>query len=126
MQNPLFRQYVNTRQHGTTVTGEGGYERNIVWKNTNKLLAIDGYSGVKTGTTTAAGACLVSWGERDGRELHRRRPRRHPHRRPLRRCPQPLPLGLATTVGQAASLPNSPRHAEWNSTPTNHRRPASP
>ncbi len=69
MQNPLYRQYVNTRQHGTTVTGEGGYERNIIWKNTNKLLAIDGYSGVKTGTTNAAGACLVSWGERDGREF---------------------------------------------------------
>jgi D-alanyl-D-alanine carboxypeptidase (penicillin-binding protein 5/6) len=69
MQNPLFRQYVNTRQHGATVTGEGGYERNVVWKNTNKLLAIDGYSGVKTGTTTAAGACLVAWGERESREL---------------------------------------------------------
>jgi D-alanyl-D-alanine carboxypeptidase (penicillin-binding protein 5/6) len=69
MQNPIFRNYVNTRQHGTTVTGEGGYERNIIWKNTNKLLTIDGYSGVKTGTTTPAGACLVSWGERDGREL---------------------------------------------------------
>jgi D-alanyl-D-alanine carboxypeptidase (penicillin-binding protein 5/6) len=69
MQNPLFRQYVGTRQHGTKVTGEGGYERNVVWKNTNKLLGIEGYSGVKTGTTTAAGACLVSWGERDGREL---------------------------------------------------------
>jgi D-alanyl-D-alanine carboxypeptidase (penicillin-binding protein 5/6) len=69
MQNPLFRQYVGTRQHGTKVTGESGYERNVVWKNTNKLLGIDGYSGVKTGTTTAAGACLVSWGERNGREL---------------------------------------------------------
>lgn len=69
MQNPLFRQYVSTRQHGTKVTGEGGYERNIVWKNTNKLLEIDGYSGVKTGTTNAAGACLVSLGERDGQSL---------------------------------------------------------
>jgi D-alanyl-D-alanine carboxypeptidase (penicillin-binding protein 5/6) len=69
MQNPLFQQYVGTRQHGSKVTGEGGYERNVVWKNTNKLLGIEGYSGVKTGTTTAAGACLVSWGERDGREL---------------------------------------------------------
>jgi D-alanyl-D-alanine carboxypeptidase (penicillin-binding protein 5/6) len=68
MQNSHFREYVNTRQHGATVTGEGGYERNIIWKNTNKLLAIEGFSGVKTGTTTAAGACLVSWGERDGRE----------------------------------------------------------
>lgn len=68
MQNPLFRQYVSTRQHGTTVKGENGYQRNIVWKNTNKLLEMDGYSGIKTGTTTAAGACLVSWGERDGQE----------------------------------------------------------
>jgi D-alanyl-D-alanine carboxypeptidase (penicillin-binding protein 5/6) len=69
MENPLFKQYVSTRQHGTTVIGDAGYQRNIVWKNTNKLLGIDGYSGVKTGTTTAAGACLVGWGERDGREL---------------------------------------------------------
>jgi len=68
MQNPLFRQYVGTRQRGAKVTGEGGYERNIVWRNTNKLLAMEGYSGIKTGTTNAAGACLVSWGERDGRQ----------------------------------------------------------
>jgi D-alanyl-D-alanine carboxypeptidase (penicillin-binding protein 5/6) len=66
MQNPLFRHYVNTRQHGTTVTGLGGYRRNVVWRNTNQLLKIDGYSGVKTGTTSAAGACLVSFGERNG------------------------------------------------------------
>jgi D-alanyl-D-alanine carboxypeptidase (penicillin-binding protein 5/6) len=69
MQIPLFRHYVSTRQHGTKVVGSGGYERNIVWRNTNRLLAIEGYLGVKTGTTTAAGACLVSWGERDGKEL---------------------------------------------------------
>ncbi len=38
--------------------------------NTNPLLGTrPGVHGVKTGTTTAAGACLVSWGERDGREL---------------------------------------------------------
>jgi D-alanyl-D-alanine carboxypeptidase (penicillin-binding protein 5/6) len=69
MQNPLFRGYVNTRQRGARLTGERGYERNVVWRNTNKLLGIEGYSGVKTGTTNAAGACLVSWGDRDGREL---------------------------------------------------------
>jgi D-alanyl-D-alanine carboxypeptidase (penicillin-binding protein 5/6) len=66
---PLLRKYIGTRQHGTTVTGPGGYQRNIVWKNTNRLLEIDGYLGVKTGTTNAAGACLVACGERDGREL---------------------------------------------------------
>lgn len=57
---PKFREYVNTRQHGCELRGTGGYTRNIVWKNTNRLLAINGYDGVKTGTTSAAGACLVS------------------------------------------------------------------
>lgn len=66
---PLFRQVISTRQHGTKVTGAGGYERNVLWKNTNRLLGIEGYVGVKTGTTDAAGACLVACGERDGREL---------------------------------------------------------
>ena len=64
-----FRQYVGTRQHGVKVEGPGGYTRNVVWKNTNRLLAIDGYDGVKTGTTSRAGACLVSTAERGGRRL---------------------------------------------------------
>jgi D-alanyl-D-alanine carboxypeptidase (penicillin-binding protein 5/6) len=66
---PLIRQVTGTRQHGAKVVGPGGYERNVVWKNTNRLLAIEGYLGLKTGTTDAAGACLVAVGERDGREL---------------------------------------------------------
>jgi D-alanyl-D-alanine carboxypeptidase (penicillin-binding protein 5/6) len=66
---PLFREITSTRRRGATVTGPGGYQRNIVWKNTNKLLDIQGYNGVKTGTTDAAGACLVSHGTRDGRTL---------------------------------------------------------
>ena len=64
MKLPEFRKRVATRQRGSTVTGPGGYRRNMLWKNTNRLLAIDGYQGVKTGTTTAAGACLVSLGQR--------------------------------------------------------------
>lgn len=60
MQFPLFRTYVGTPQHGYTVTGPGGYHRNLAWKNTNRLLRIEGYHGIKTGTTNAAGACLVS------------------------------------------------------------------
>ena len=66
---PRFRQIVNTRQYGTAVQGAAGYTRNVLWKNTNQLLEIQGYQGVKTGTTRAAGACLVSCGERNGREL---------------------------------------------------------
>ena len=60
MQHPLFRKVVATRQFGCTVFGESGYRRNVLWKNTNRLLAIEGYDGIKTGTTSAAGACLVS------------------------------------------------------------------
>jgi len=44
--------------------GPGGYRRNVVWKNTNRLLGISGFDGMKTGTTSAAGACLVSTGVR--------------------------------------------------------------
>lgn len=64
-----FRQYVSTRQHGCSLVGPGGYTRNVVWKNTNRLLQIDGYHGVKTGTTSAAGACLVSSGHRNDDHL---------------------------------------------------------
>ena len=63
-QIPLLQKVVSTPQHGATVTGPGGYERNVLWKNTNNLLKIEGYDGVKTGTTSAAGACLVSSAKR--------------------------------------------------------------
>ena len=69
MQNKTFRKCVSTREHGTTVQGASGYPRNLHWKNTNRLLKIKGYDGVKTGTTNAAGACLVSSGHRDGGHL---------------------------------------------------------
>jgi D-alanyl-D-alanine carboxypeptidase (penicillin-binding protein 5/6) len=64
MKLPLFREVVATQQRGCTVVGAGGYKRNVLWKNTNELLGIEGYDGVKTGTTSAAGACLVSRGKR--------------------------------------------------------------
>jgi D-alanyl-D-alanine carboxypeptidase (penicillin-binding protein 5/6) len=68
-QNPLLRQYVRTRQRGAIVTGAAGYQRNLIWKNTNRLLQIAGYDGIKTGTTSRAGACLISTAERDGQRL---------------------------------------------------------
>lgn len=69
MQLESFRRYVNTKQRGCAVIGPTGYERHVLWKNTNHLLEIDGYLGVKTGTTDAAGACLVSYGRRDSNDL---------------------------------------------------------
>lgn len=66
---PLFRKLTGCRQYGCRVIGEGGYQRNLQWKNTNQLLPIDGYTGIKTGSTGAAGACLVSSAARGDRQL---------------------------------------------------------
>ena len=46
-----------------------GSRRNVVWTNTNHLLDIEGYDGVKTGTTRAAGTCLVASGRRGSDHL---------------------------------------------------------
>jgi serine-type D-Ala-D-Ala carboxypeptidase (penicillin-binding protein 5/6) len=66
---PLFRELVSCRIHNTVVESELGYSRMLQWRNTNKLLDIEGYDGIKTGTTDAAGACLVSSCRRGGRHL---------------------------------------------------------
>ncbi len=64
LQNERLRGYVGTRRHRYEVAGPGGAKREVVWTNTNKLLDIEGYDGVKTGTTTPAGSCLVATGHR--------------------------------------------------------------
>ncbi|MEO2047881.1 MAG: serine hydrolase [Pirellulales bacterium] len=69
MQQSRFAHYVQTRQHGTTVTGPDDYRRNLQWKNTNRLLRTAGYDGIKTGTTSAAGSCLVSQSHHDNQTL---------------------------------------------------------
>ena len=70
MQDATFREVVAVRRYATTVSSVTGYQRNVVWNNTDRLLGYEGYYGVKTGTTGPAGACLVSAGERDGRPLY--------------------------------------------------------
>ena len=69
LSNEFLCKVISTRQHGATLHGSTGYERNVVWTNTNQLLGIEGFDGIKTGTTTKAGACLVSTGTRDGRRI---------------------------------------------------------
>jgi serine-type D-Ala-D-Ala carboxypeptidase (penicillin-binding protein 5/6) len=66
---PRFRDYITAFQRGCTVTHTSGYRRNVVWRNTNRLLDIEGYDGVKTGTTSAAGACLVALARHGDREF---------------------------------------------------------
>ncbi len=58
--DPTFARVVSTRRRGATLLDGAGGRRDVVWTNTNKLLEQEGYEGVKTGTTTAAGACLVA------------------------------------------------------------------
>ena len=69
LQMPDFKKVVGTPRHGYTLDSVTGYKRNIEWRNTNQLLKIEGYDGVKTGTTGAAGSCIVSTAERGGRRL---------------------------------------------------------
>ncbi|HEX4613463.1 MAG TPA: serine hydrolase [Urbifossiella sp.] len=66
LKNDTFRTMVATRRHSGTVTAADRTTRTVVWDNTNLLLRIEGYDGVKTGTTTAAGYCLVGSARRDG------------------------------------------------------------
>jgi len=69
MQNPTFRQIVQTRRHRCEASDANGQRRPVVWNNTNRLLEIEGYEGIKTGTTTAAGSCLVASGRRGNDHL---------------------------------------------------------
>ncbi len=68
-QLPLFREIVSTPVYEAIVDSESGYSRLLRWKNTNRLLEIEGYNGIKTGTTDLAGACLVSSAIRRDRHL---------------------------------------------------------
>jgi D-alanyl-D-alanine carboxypeptidase (penicillin-binding protein 5/6) len=61
---PVFANVVSTGRRGCTLVDRQGKTRKVVWTNTNHLLDIEGYDGVKTGTTQAAGTCLVASGRR--------------------------------------------------------------
>ena len=69
MKHEVFREIVATRRRTATLENVDGYRREVVWNNTNKLLGIEGYEGIKTGTTTPAGCCLASCGRRGDRRL---------------------------------------------------------
>lgn len=65
---PLARQVCSCRQRGCELSSAEGYTRNVLWTNTNRLLGQEGFFGVKTGTTSAAGACLISLSNIGGTE----------------------------------------------------------
>jgi len=69
MQNETLRKYVSTKEHETEVRTPDGGTRTVRWTNTNRLLGSPEFDGIKTGTSAAAGACLVSRGTRNGEQL---------------------------------------------------------
>jgi len=65
--NPTFAEIVATREKLFTTPEE---ERQVTLRNTNRLLwSFEGADGVKTGTTSAAGKCLVASATRQDERL---------------------------------------------------------
>jgi len=68
--NPLFASIVNTRETNIDWLDKSGKEHDQHLKNTNKLLwLLEEADGVKTGTTSQAGPCLISSATRGNQQL---------------------------------------------------------
>ncbi|MGW8377533.1 serine hydrolase [Streptomyces sp. ODS28] len=70
MQHDAFRTVVKSKTYKGDAPAANGRTRTYSWDNTNQLLgSYNGVVGIKTGTTTAAGSCLVFAATRDGKTL---------------------------------------------------------
>ena len=71
MKNPAFCEIVRTQKYTGKVLlpGTSGKTRDITWENSNLLLKLGAYDGVKTGMTNLAGYCLIARGEQNGMRL---------------------------------------------------------
>ena len=59
MGNSAFRFYVSQRERKIAITSANGGPTSYLLRNTNELLGINGIDGVKTGSTSRAGQCLI-------------------------------------------------------------------
>lgn len=63
-----FREIISKTKAVRYATASNGNRRTYTWYNTNQLLgSYSGANGMKTGTTTPAGPCLVFTAKRDGK-----------------------------------------------------------
>ncbi|MFE3654597.1 D-alanyl-D-alanine carboxypeptidase family protein [Streptomyces sp. NPDC059152] len=70
MKNDTFRTVVKAKEYKGEAPAANGRTRYYTWTNTNQLLgSYDGVIGIKTGTTTPAGDCLVFAATRGGKTL---------------------------------------------------------
>lgn len=68
--NPIFAKIVNTRETNIDWLDRRGQEHDQNLRNTNKLLwLLEEVDGVKTGTTSQAGPCLISSATRGNQQL---------------------------------------------------------
>ena len=58
MENSAFRFYVSQRERKISIAGAGG-QTTYLLRNTNELLGLNSIDGVKTGTTSRAGQCVI-------------------------------------------------------------------
>lgn len=61
MRNRLFQKIVATKIYRCQAITRNDTKRELLWYNTNKLLALEECVGVKTGITSTAGPCLSSY-----------------------------------------------------------------
>ncbi len=59
MANSAFRFYVSQHERRISIVGPGGEQTSYLLRNTNELLGANAIDGVKTGTTSLAGQCLI-------------------------------------------------------------------
>jgi len=59
MANSAFRFYVSQKERKITISGGATGQRAYLLRNTNELLGTDAIDGVKTGSTTRAGQCVI-------------------------------------------------------------------
>ena len=64
MNKPSFRFYVSQKERQISFN-RGGQQLNYVLRNTNELLGKMGIDGVKTGTSSRAGQCLILYANRE-------------------------------------------------------------
>jgi serine-type D-Ala-D-Ala carboxypeptidase (penicillin-binding protein 5/6) len=64
MSKPSFRFYVSQKERQISFN-RAGHQLNYVLRNTNELLGKMGVDGVKTGTSTRSGQCLILYADRE-------------------------------------------------------------
>ena len=61
MKDEVFKRIVSKKEYSCQIFNRTYcQQRKVTWTNTNKLLNVEGFVGVKTGVTPAAGPCLSS------------------------------------------------------------------